>query len=360
MRAILLNPGPVSLSDTVRRAAVSTDLCHREPEFFQLQDAVRDGLLGVYGLDPAAWAAVLLGGSGTTALEAMLASLLPRDARLLVIENGVYGERIRRIAEIHGVAHESIHLEWGEAIDFDRVQAALEEGGFSHVAAVHHETTTGRLNEVEQLAKLCEAHGAELLLDTVSSFGAEAIPFESPALAACAATANKCLHGIPGLCFAIVRRDALQRGAQPPRSLYLDLGLWLAQQDQASTPFTPAVNGLLALDAALGELKAQGGWHARHARYARLAGRVRRALEDRGVEALLPAAESSVVLSAYRLPAGMGYEAVHDGLKQWGFVIYGGQGALARTLFRVSTMGDITDYDMERLLAAVQSVFAAR
>ena len=360
MRAILLNPGPVSLSDGVRRAAVSSDLCHREPEYFRLQSEVRGGLLDVYGLGSSAgadWAAVLLGGSGTTALEAMLASLLPRDARLLVVENGVYGERMRRIAEIHGVAHESVGHDWGAAIDFDRVDATLQGGGFSHLAAVHHETTTGRLNDVGRLAELCEKHGAELLLDAVSSFGAEAVPFQSPALAACAATANKCLHGIPGLCFVVTRRAALQRGAQPPRSLYLDLSLWLEQQDKASTPFTPAVNGLLALDKALEELRAQGGWRARHARYGRLAGRVRRALDGLGVEPLLPAGESSVVLTAYRIPAGMSYEAIHDGLKQWGFVIYAGQGALAQTLFRISTMGDITDYDMERLLAAIHSVF---
>lgn len=357
MRPILLNPGPVSLSEAVRKAAVSADLCHREPEFFQLQNRVRGGLLDIYGCDPATWAAVLLGGSGTTALEAMLASLLGRDARLLVIENGVYGERIRRIAEIHGVDYHSLEHDWTAPIDFERVERALTDGGFSHLAAVHHETTTGRLNDVARLARLCEAHGAQLLLDGVSSFGAENIPFDSPALAACAATANKCLHGIPGLCLVVARRAALQTGAEPPRSLYLHLPLWLEQQDRSSTPFTPPVNGLLALDKALEELAAYGGWRARHARYTRLAGRVRRALQALGVEALLPADESSAVLTAYRIPAGLTYEAIHDGLKQWGFVIYAGQGALAATLFRISTMGDITDYDMERLLAAIQSVF---
>ena len=101
MRYVLLNPGPVSLSPKVRKAAVSQDLCHREPEFFELQDRVRGRLLEVYDCPQDEWSAVLLGGSGTTALEAMLSSLLPRDARLLVIENGVYGERLSRIAAIH-------------------------------------------------------------------------------------------------------------------------------------------------------------------------------------------------------------------------------------------------------------------
>lgn len=358
MRAILLNPGPVSLSAAVRKAAVSVDLCHREPEYFHLQARVRQELLSVYDCRADDWAAVLLGGSGTTALEAMLASLPARDARMLVIENGVYGERIARIAEIHGMGFEALQFGWTEPIDFKRVEEALAGGAFTHLAAVHHETTTGRLNDVSHLAALCEQHGVELLLDAVSSFGAEAIPFDSPALTACAATANKCLHGIPGLCFVVARRTALANGAQPPRSLYLDLSLWLDKQDQDSTPFTPPVNGLLALDKALEELRSSGGWRGRHAHYSKLAARVRRALTARGVETMLPAADSSCVLVSYRIPDGLSYEAIHDGLKQWGFVIYAGQGSLAAELFRISTMGDITHYDMERLLAAIESVFS--
>ena len=164
MRYMLLNPGPVSLSDGVRKAAVKTDLCHREPEYFALQDRVRSGLLGVYDLEPECWSSVLLGGSGTTALEAMMSSLLPRDARLLVVENGVYGERISRIAEIHGIDFSVIRHEWTDPIDLERVADALSSSEFSHVAAVHHETTTGRLNDIAALAQLCERQGVQLLL----------------------------------------------------------------------------------------------------------------------------------------------------------------------------------------------------
>ena len=359
MRYILLNPGPVSLSERVRKAAVSVDLCHREPEYFRLQDRVRSGLVDVYGCDPAEWVAVLLGGSGTTALEAMLASLLPRDARLLVIENGVYGERISRIAEIHGIEHQALTHGWTDAIDYEKLEEALSAGSFSHLAAVHHETTTGRLNDIGKIAQLCEKHGVKLLLDTVSSFGAESIPFESPALLACAVTANKCLHGIPGLCFVVGRRSALEKAVDPPRSLYLHLPLWAEKQDSQTTPFTPPVNAILALEAALHELEFHGSWRGRHAHYSHLAGQVKRVLASAGVEPLLSPEESSCVLNAYRLPQGKTYEEVHDGLKQRGFIIYAGQGSLVTEMFRISTMGDISRYDMERLLAALQAVFSS-
>jgi len=358
MRFTLLNPGPVSLSDGVRKAAIKADLCHREPEYFSLQDRVRSGLLDVYGLDDQTWTSVLLGGSGTTALEAMMSSLLPRDADLLVIENGVYGERISRIAEIHGVAFHAVKHDWTDPIDLDRVADALSAGKFTHLAAVHHETTTGRLNDVDALVKLSEQNGVQLLLDAVSSFGAEHIPFDSPALAGCAGTANKCLHGIPGLCFVICRRQALENSVEPPRSLYLHLPLWAEKQDQQGTPFTPAVNSVLALEKALEELAGQGGWQARHAHYTQLASQVKRSLAANGVEPLLSPGESSCVLNAYHLPEGKTYEQVHDGLKQRGFVIYAGQGSLVTEMFRISTMGDISHYDMERLLAALHAVFS--
>jgi 2-aminoethylphosphonate-pyruvate transaminase len=358
MRYILLNPGPVTLSEAVREAVVSDDLCHREAEYFGLQDRIRSGLLAVYDCDPDLWSTVLIGGSGTAALEAMLSSLLPRDARLLVVENGVYGERISRIAEIHGIECEAVQHEWTEAIDFERVAEARAGQGFTHVAAVHHETTTGRLNDISRLAELCESHGAGLLLDTVSSFGAEAIPFESEAVLACAVTTNKCLHGIPGLCFVISRKSALENAAAPPRSLYLHLPLWSENQDRRSTPFTPPVNGLLALEKALEELARHGGWRARHAHYGQLAGQVKRSLSRLGVEPLLEPGESSCALIAYRMPEGMTYGQIHDGLKQRGFVIYAGQGRLEAEMFRISTMGDIRHYDMERLLAALDDIFS--
>lgn len=357
MRYILLNPGPVSISDPVRKAAVATDLCHREPEYFALQDRIRSGLLDVYGCDTTSWSAVLLGGSGTTALEAMLSSLLPGQAKLLVIENGVYGERIRKIADIHRINFKSVKHDWLNAIDFKKIEEELSGGNFTHVAAVHHETTTGRLNDMSRLAGLCEQHHAGLMLDAVSSFGAEDIPFRSPALLACAATANKCLHGIPGLCFVICRKESLETGSEPPRSLYLHLPLWADAQDQQGTPFTPPVNSMLALDAALVELARQGGWKGRHAKYSNLSGQVRRALDRLGVQSLLNPGESSCVLNAYRLPAGKTYASIHEGLKQRGFVIYQGQGPLADEMFRISTMGDIGNYDMERLLSALAAVF---
>jgi 2-aminoethylphosphonate-pyruvate transaminase len=356
VREILLNPGPVTLSETVRQAAMRADLCHREPEFFNVQREVIDGLSGVYEGAPGAWTTVTLGGSGTIAMEAMLSSLVPERSRLLVLENGVYGERLSKIARVHGIAHQAISQAWGAAPDLDAIDRTLASGEFSHLAMVHHETTTGRLNPVQAVADLCTRHDVSLLLDAVSSYAAESIPLDHPALAACAATANKCLHGIPGLAFVLLRAELLE-APMPERSLYLHLPSWAAAQARDSTPFTPPVNAFLALQQALRELRAQGGWQARHGRYTELAERVRASLAARGVEPWLPPGESSCALRSYRLPAGLNYNHVHDGFKRHGFVIYAGQGGLSDSMFRISTMGDITDADIERLDTAIDDVF---
>ena len=191
-------------------------------------------------------------------------------------------------------------------------------------------------------------------MDAVSSFGAETLDFDDASLAAAAATANKCLHGVPGVSFVIVRRGALEQAAS--RSHYLDLVRLARAQESRDTPFTPAVHAHYALVEALREHAEQGGRKARHERYGVLAGQVHAGLDALGIAAVLPPEESSVVLRSYRLPAGVSYATLHDALKAHGFIIYGGQGNLSQRLFRVSTMGDVTAADIDRLLRCIGDV----
>lgn len=357
MRTILLNPGPVTLSERVRAALLGPDLCHREAEFATLQDGLRRKLLAVYDLPAAQWGATLLTGSGTAAVEAMVTSLVPRAGRLLVAENGVYGERMSRIAGTYGIATTRVGAPWGDTLALDAIARALAETPHSHVAVVHHETTTGRLNDLAALASICRAANARLLLDGVSSFGAEPIEFDAWGVDACAATANKCLHGVPGTAFVILRREALA-SADVSRSVYFDLREYLARQDGQGTPFTQSVQTFYALDAALDEFFEAGGWRARQSLFQTRMATVRATLAALNVRALLPGAETSCVLHAFELPQGRSYPALHDALKARGFIIYAGQGALSERVFRISAMGDISAEDMARLCRALKEVLS--
>ena len=349
---LLLNPGPVTLSERVRRSLLQPDLCHRESEFFDLQDEARTRLLGTYGLAPATWAAVLMTASGTAAVESMVAALVPKQGRLLIAENGVYGERIAQICEQYAIDHERLVGDWMQPIDTAAIAARLSdgEGRFTHLAVVHHETTTGRLNDLGELCAVCRKFAVGLLVDAVSSFGAEAIEFDDPALIAVAATANKCLHGVPGAAFVIARRTALESATS--RTYYLDLKRLMRLQEARNTPFTPAVHVYYALVEALREFEEEGGRAARYQRYSRLAERVRVGLDDLGVKAVIAPGQSSVVLRSYSLPPNVTYANLHDALKARGFVIYAGQGGLAKSLFRISTLGHLTDADIERLISS--------
>lgn len=353
---ILLNPGPVNLSERVRRALLQPDLCHREIEFTNLQDGIRDKLLQVYGLDPDMWAAVLLTGSGTSALEAMVSSMVPETTRILILENGVYGERLRRIAGIHHISYQALNHPWTEPIDLAGLERILADD-ISHVAVVHHETTTGRLNDIDAISAICRGRNIPLLLDGISSFGAEEIRFGDWNIAACAATANKCLHGIPGVSFVILKRDLLPSNTSQ-RTLYLDLRTYLEQQDSGGTPFTQTVQGFYAFDEALNEHREAGGWQTRRNEYRERMALLSTGLLSLGVKPLLPVGSSSCVLNAFLVPVGMDYRTLHDRLKEKGFVIYAGQGDFARHIFRISLMGAVTRSDIEHLLAACASILS--
>ncbi len=356
-RTILLNPGPVTMSERVRAALTNEDECHREAEFADRMLDIKRRLCAVYDETANDYQAAVLTGSGTSAVEAMLASLVPDDGEVLIVANGVYGERMATIADAHGKPATLIRTEWTDPLPLEAVAKPLDQNKtITHVATVHHETTTGRLNDLAAIGHLCRSHGKPLLLDAVSSFAAEDIQWAAWNVLAAAGTANKCLHGAPGLSFVIARRNALDdiaRSNARPKSLYLDLGRLYAAQKDGFSPFTQATHVAFALQEALKEFEEEGGWAARRAVYRSRSESVRATLSDRQIRPLIPCDDMSSMLSAFRLPDGLTYEALHDAMRAQGFVIYAGQGHLAPAIFRIAVMGDIRDSDMARLLPAL-------
>lgn len=353
----LLNPGPVTLTERVRSALQRPDLCHREQEFADLQRDVRQRLEAVYeGAE--GYVAVMLTGSGTAAVEAMVGSLVPRDGYALVVANGVYGDRMAQMLSAQGKRHDVVASDWREGIDLASVERRLaNDPSITQVLAVHHETTTGRLNDIDALGALCRRYGRPLLLDGVSSFGGEPIRFAEWNLDAVAATANKCLHGVPGISFVLMRESLFTVRLTGATSVYLDLWRHWKEQARGWSPFTQSVHVVYALQEALRELEEQGGWRARHREYAWRMARVRDTLTALGVAYFLDdgATASSSILTAFKMPAGKSYERLHDDLKARGFVIYAGQGPYLGKMFRIAVMGDLGPRDIEALLEAFRA-----
>lgn len=356
-KTILLNPGPVTLSDRVRAAMAEADWCHREPEFAQLTRDINSRLASVYPDMQDAFDAVMLTGSGTSAVEAMLACFAPDHGGTLVLANGVYGERMARMLTAHRKPHQLLQHPWTDALDLATVAKLLDEHPeLKHIATVHHETTTGRLNDLAALGALCRDRELSLLLDAVSSFGAEDIDPEGWNLAALAGTANKCLHGVPGLSFVMARKTMWTGSSPQIGSVYLDLYAYHSgQHGDGYSPFTQSVQVAFALREALAELEDDGGWQNRRNIYRQRDAQIYEELTSINIDTLLNKKDYSSVLKSYLLPSGVSYSELHDRLKAAGFVIYAGQGQFADAVFRIAHMGEIGRADLEALCAALRA-----
>jgi 2-aminoethylphosphonate-pyruvate transaminase len=353
---ILLNPGPVNVSPRVTAALARGDLCHREPEFGVLQASIRRRLVEAFA--PAGgFTPVLVTGSGTAALEAAVTSVLSERGRLVVVSNGVYGERIAGMATAARLPHVVVQSAWTEPPDLVAVEEALRQPDVEAVAVVHHETTTGLLNPVAEVGRLAHAHGKLVVVDSVSGLAGDALEVAAADLVV--GTAGKCIQAFPGLAFVLVRSEAMARIAtHPRRSLYLSLAVHHEAQERGTVPFTPAVQLAYALDEALAELLDEGV-PARIRRYAAAAALLREGFARLGLGCVLPPPLRSNSITSLWLPPGRSYAGVHDALKARGFVIYEGQGRLAREIFRVANMGRLTPRDFVGFLAALGEVLAA-
>ena len=346
---ILLNPGPVNVSPRVTAALGRGDACHREPECAELLARIRSRLLHAFA-PHGGFAAVLLTGSGTAAVEAAVTSVCSGRGRLVVVSNGVYGERIAAMAAAARIAHTVVEAPWTSPPDVEAVERALRAPDVEAVAVVHHETTTGLLNPVAEIARRARAHGRLVLVDAVSGLAGDALDSDDADVVV--GTAGKCIQAFPGIAFVLARDEVLGRLATyPPRSLYLSLATYVRH----SMPFTPAVQLAYALDEALAELLAETV-PGRIARYARAAALLREGFARLGLECVLPPALRSNTITSLRFPAGRAYAELHDALRARGFVIYEGQGWFAREAFRVANMGALGREDFERFLGALGEV----
>lgn len=350
---ILLNPGPVNVSPRVTAALARGDLCHREPEYAELQESIRSRLLQAFA-PSGGFTAVLLTGSGTAALEAAVTSVLSARGHLVVVANGVYGERIAAMAAAARLPHTVVEGAWNAPPDLDAIERALREPGVEALAIVHHETTTGLRNPVAEVSRLARARQKLVLVDAVSGLAGDPLDLDAADLVV--GTGGKCIQAFPGLAFVLVRAETMARlGGHPRRSLYLSLPVHHEAQERRTVPFTPAVQLAYALDEALAELLEEGV-AARIARYAAAAGFLRDGFARLRLDFLLPPELRSNSITALRLPPGIGYASVHDALKASGFVIYEGQGRLAAEIFRVANMGNLVRRDFARFLDALEGV----
>lgn len=357
---VLLSPGPANTSERVRRALGRGDMCHREPEFAELLTSVRTGLVEAL-VSPDSHEAVVISASGTAAVEMSLLSSVRPGKAVLVLNNGSYGERIRRMCAACGLTTYEVAEEWDRPVDPARVAEVLAaHPDIDAVAGVMHETTGGLVNPMAEIGALVAATDAVLVVDAVSATGNEEPDLSAIQADLICGTANKGLHGLPGASFVLVGRHKGMPRVQetPARSVYFDLAGHLRAQRHGEVLYTPAVQVYQSLDEAIKEFQEQGGYRARVADYRARAALLRAGFDRLGLEILVAEPHRSNSVTAVRLPTGVTYRQLHDELKERGFVIYAAQGRLSDEYFRVCNMGQLSLRTISRFVAELEEVLS--
>lgn len=354
---IIFSPGPANISDRVRKALTLTDICHRDSEFRELQREIREYILRVCGVNKG-FKSVVFSGSGTLAIESTMAALSGWNKKTLIISNGVYGERAAEICRLHGTPIEEIKLPWGVLPDLNQVEAKLKQDIFGALYVVHHETTTGLLNQLPDISAIAKQNGKLVLVDGVSSIAGEEIDLEGWGIDMITGSANKSIRGVPGASFALVSQRFIKTAEECRQSAYYaSLLRHLDSEEKGETPFTPAVQVFYAFREALEELLEEGVG-SRIDQYRTISKMLREGLRSINLKFYLPDSAMSNTMTAVYLPHDYDYEALHDQCKQRGYVIYASQGKLAANTFRLGTVGVISKSDIEGFLNVLRELLS--
>lgn len=356
---LLLTPGPLSTSETVREAMLQ-DWCTWDKDYNEgIVTPIRRGLLEIAGLDAETYTDVLLQGSGTYCVEATIGSAVKPTDKLLILANGAYGKRMAQIADYYQIQYVLVSLHETELITGEVARRALEQHpDITHLSMVHSETTTGLLNPIEEVAEVIRGKGITFIVDAMSSFGGVPIDIKGLGIDFLVSSANKCIQGVPGFGFVIARKEKLMATQGNARSLSLDLyAQWeTMEKGGGKWRFTSPTHVVHAFYQALKELNAEGGIAARYERYKRNHRTLVDGMRSIGFKTLLPDASQGPIITSFLYPsASFDFAAFYAALKQKGFVIYPGKISDADT-FRIGNIGDIFPADMERLLEAIKGI----
>lgn len=353
----LFTPGPVNVAANLRTAIAREDICHREVEFEELFRSVESRLLRLFEIrNPQNYQAVVITGSGTAANEAMLSSVVG-DQNILILSNGEFGERLHALSEMHNKNTFLIDVPWGESLDLRAIDAYLQVHQIDFIALVHHETSSGMLNPLPAIGDLAKSHGAVLLVDGVSSVGAESIDMERDNIAFCSSSSSKAIGSYPGLSFVVGKTPEFEKlEGLPAKSFYLNLyNFFKLATGRSQTPNTPSVPLFYALDQALGNILSESV-PGRRSKILRIATMLRQGMTELGLTFLLDPEDMSSVVTTVFVPPNINIDLLRQQLREKSIIIYEGKGPLKGRVFQVGSIGDFSESDVTRFLQALRDV----
>ena len=359
---LLLTPGPLSTSRTVREAMMQ-EYSTWDIDYNGIVESIRERLVRLAireDVNLGAYTSVLMPGSGTFSVESVIGSVIPTAGKLLVLNNGAYGARITTIARMLGIGTVELGQVETEPTDLGQVEKILaDDPAVTHVAMVHCETTTGMLNPAEAVGEIVGQHGREFILDAMSSFGGIPMSMESTGAHYLISSANKCIQGVPGFGFVLAERSAIGSTKGRARSHSLDLyDQWQEMETKGGKwRFTSPTHVVKAFAHAMDELDAEGGVKARHARYIANQKTMVEGMRALGFRTLIGDEIQSPIITSFHYPEddGFDFQKFYDALKSRRFVIYPGKVSNAQC-FRIGSIGDVHPEDMTELIGQVGEV----
>jgi aspartate aminotransferase-like enzyme len=354
----LMAPGPTPVPPEVLAASAAPVIHHRGPDFRELMLRTLRRLQDVCRTQNDV---LLFTASGSAAFESAVVNLLSPGERVLVVTAGAFGDRWSAMAGEYRADVDELRYAWGETPQPEDLRSRLAETGAEVVVLVHSETSTGVVADVEALARVAKGIGATVVVDAVSSLGAVPLETDAWGLDVVVAGSQKALMTPPGLSLVTVSREAWERSRRSttPR-FYLDWERMRAALETGSTPFTPAVTLVAALDVALG-LLLEEGLEAAFARHAALGYACREGVKAMGLELFSPDEERSAVVTAILTPDGIdAKELVLELRDRFGITVAGAHGKLGSRMFRIGHIGYYDVLDITTVLTAVETLLVER
>ena len=351
---ILLTPGPLTTSLRTKLAMLK-DWGSWDTDFNQVTAGVRSRLLDViHGHD--SHVLVPLQGSGTCSVAAAVATVVPRDGHVLVLDNGAYCKRAARLTQLMGRRATVVpHPEEGPVSPALLEHHLQSDASITHVVLIHCETGTGVLNPLPEVAAVCERHGKGLIIDAMSSFGALPIDARSTRFDALIAASGKCLEGVPGMGFVFLRKAILEGCAGHSQSLAMDLHDQHQYMEKTGQwRFTPPTHVVVALAEAIDQFVEEGGQPARLARYTDNYRTLVDGMAALGFKPFLDPAVQAPIIVTFHAPGDAKYDfkRFYAAAKARGFILYPGKLTQIET-FRVGCIGAIGRKEMEQAVHAV-------
>ena len=358
----LYTPGPLTTSLPVKQAMM-VDLGSRDERFLNVIKEVQSELLDLAGVSKEdGYECVLMQGSGTFAVESVIGSVLPKkEGKLLILSNGAYGDRMKNMCEVMNIDHDIIRYSDREVpVAEDAVKRVTEDKSITHVATIHHETTTGALNPIGEIGRALKKCDPSLtyIVDSMSAFGAYPVNMKEDNVSYLVSSANKCIEGVPGFAFALCEKNDLVSTEGYARSLSLDLfGQWKGLEGNGQFRFTPPTHSLLAFRQALVEHNEEGGAQGRLDRYESNFRVLRDGMKEMGFNLYLDDSIQGAIISTFLVPDDpkFDFQDFYQRLSDLGAVIYPGKLTEADSL-RIGSIGRLFERDMHFILRSVRQV----